>query len=775
MASVAVAPGADAARGEDNPNAHRGLGGRGPRRRCRGVPAVSSASTRVEQSRDLSIGDAGQLLKGGLSKRVVAKTDVGAPPQQVWRVLTNYRALPRVVPDLVASEVLPGGRKGRTLLRQKARNGGDFWGVEAEGVLEMEEVELASGALEIRFRMVEPRGAFAQYYGRWCVDSNGESGHTSVLRFDAVVSLRVDLPDALFDFAVRSWLPRNIEGLRDRAEKQEAVKVRPPNFAAGALEDDVVIKVEGPREARGRGVDVRVQDEAAGVAGCGEGEFGKQRMKSEEQKKLPLVGEGGKWKRGVRRRRVGRTAVQGMPVEYLGTNSVPLPPMVPSAASSSDDGEWGEEGEGFPTFEAVPRGPSRSEVHLRKLDTLSCLHRRVVAMIAVNAPRQELWQVVTDYNNLADILPNLAESEVMGYPKGAPAGYCRVRQVAVKSYPDMEMSVESVLDMVEKPMAEIQFRQREGMFDVLQGKWIISEGEKRGAEPVVLKYAMEVKMGIDAGRVKVVEPLLERFAVEDIQHNLEAIKNHVEGQMMGRQVAELREAGDDRRADALERQSRQPRPKMANMAGNFEVLAEELGRCYGERLGGYLPTRADLRRDNRTDIEKAITAHGGPAGVAERMGWQLQTKRRKPRGYWDDADNILQEIDDFIIENDLPKGVMPRKIDFVRAERHDLRRAVERWGGVSELANSLGLEVAPQVGGKGPEVGDNGFDADSAGPSSADSPEGSIGDLLGMEIASLPKAAANGSQKGKQNGTGSGNGRRQKMRMNVRELDLVDG
>lgn len=55
-------------------------------------------------------------------------------------------------------------------------------------------------------------------------------------------------------------------------------------------------------------------------------------------------------------------------------------------------------------------------------------------------------------------------------------------------------------------------------------------------------------------------------------------------------------------------------------------------------------------------MEKAITAHGGPSVVAERLGWKLQAKPRKPRGYWDSLPNVKQEVDDFIQDNDLQPG-----------------------------------------------------------------------------------------------------------------------
>ena len=43
-----------------------------------------------------------------------------------------------------------------------------------------------------------------------------------------------------------------------------------------------------------------------------------------------------------------------------------------------------------------------------------------------------------------------------------------------------------------------------------------------------------------------------------------------------------------------------------------------------------MPTRAQLRATARTDLEKAIAAHGGPAAVAKRLGWRLPYKASAP-------------------------------------------------------------------------------------------------------------------------------------------------
>src|SRR2546421_11646420 len=51
----------------------------------------------------------------------------------------------------------------------------------------------------------------------------------------------------------------------------------------------------------------------------------------------------------------------------------------------------------------------------------------------------------------------------------------------------------------------------------------------------------------------------------------------------------------------------------------------------------------------RGDLAKAIIKkHGGIEVVAERLGLQLSSYKRKKRGYWEDFDNVISELQNFI-------------------------------------------------------------------------------------------------------------------------------
>lgn len=62
-----------------------------------------------------------------------------------------------------------------------------------------------------------------------------------------------------------------------------------------------------------------------------------------------------------------------------------------------------------------------------------------------------------------------------------------------------------------------------------------------------------------------------------------------------------------------------------------------------------------LLRD-RTDLEKAIAAQGGPHVVAEALGWRQKSRVRRPNGYWDDLDNMRRGIDEFVEEAGMVAG-----------------------------------------------------------------------------------------------------------------------
>lgn len=57
-----------------------------------------------------------------------------------------------------------------------------------------------------------------------------------------------------------------------------------------------------------------------------------------------------------------------------------------------------------------------------------------------------------------------------------------------------------------------------------------------------------------------------------------------------------------------------------------------------------MPMRKQLRLRRRVDIEKAIPRMGGFRKIATIMNLSLAYKHRKPKGYWDNFENLQEEV-----------------------------------------------------------------------------------------------------------------------------------
>ncbi|KAA8531112.1 hypothetical protein F0562_005821 [Nyssa sinensis] len=103
--------------------------------------------------------------------------------------------------------------------------------------------------------------------------------------------------------------------------------------------------------------------------------------------------------------------------------------------------------------------------------------------------------------------------------------------------------------------------------------------------------------------------------------------------------------------------------------------------------------RKQLRKHGRVDIEKAITRMGGFRRIASLMNLSLAYKHRKPKGYWDNLENLQEEISRFQRSWGMDPSFMPSRKSFERAGRYDIARALEKWGGLHEVSRLLSLKV----------------------------------------------------------------------------------
>ena len=352
------------------------------------------------------------------------------------------------------------------------------------------------------------------------------------------------------------------------------------------------------------------------------------------------------------------------PYQYLGVSEVPLPGS-PAPPAPGDGGQ---------TAEASGVGGVR--IHLRKLDNDEYVHSRVIASVDIRADKMKVWKTLTDYDGLSAILPNLIHSKAIR-TKSLP-GRLKLRQIVVKEFMYLRFRAEAVLDVLEKPYNEIQFQLSNGTFDKFQGKFVLQscrdgddDREVEGATTLVYAVEIRIPRGIQTFAI---DPLVEKFAFEDVANNVAVLKEHVES------VAEDEDAGLD-----------YDRPTTAVLCNDFEVLKAELRRTFGEG-NATMPKKEDFRAAGRFDLEKACYAHGGFRVVAQKVGWRL-AYRRKPKHYWDDFQNLRSEVLEFIQDHNLPPKEFPSRRTFIEYDRMDIVRAYTKWGGSAEVAELLDLRI----------------------------------------------------------------------------------
>ncbi|CAA0823275.1 Unknown protein [Striga hermonthica] len=387
--------------------------------------------------------------------------------------------------------------------------------------------------------------------------------------------------------------------------------------------------------------------------------------------------------------------VEGSTSQGIKDTFVPLPPSTGDLNS-----HWGILGKSCP----LDRPCMVDEVHLRRFDGLlenGGVHRCVVACITVKAPVREVWSILTAYESLPEIVPNLAISKVLSRENNK----VRILQEGCKGLLYMVLHARVVLDLCELRAREISFEQVEGDFDAFRGKWIL---EKLGTHHTLLKYSVESKMLKNSF---LSEAIMEEVIYEDLPSNLCAIRDYIEKKEMENHEDTANNSHAERmmavpsnrssynysmeaeNSNCITSLSRQ-KPKVPGLQRDIEVLKSELLNFiseYGQE--GFMPMRKQLRKHGRVDIEKAITRMGGFRKIASMMNLSLAYKCRKPKGYWDNLENLQEEINRFQRNWGMDPSFMPSRKSFERAGRYDIARALEKWGGLHEVSRLLSLKL----------------------------------------------------------------------------------
>ncbi|XP_042401820.1 uncharacterized protein LOC121991827 [Zingiber officinale] len=574
-------------------------------------------------------------------RRVRAWILVNADVESVWSVLTDYERLADFIPNLIYSERIPCPHKGRIWLEQRGLQRALYWNIEARVVLDLQEFPNSANGSELHFSMVD--GDFDKFEGKWNVKA-GPRSSMATLSYEVTVVPRFNFPTIFLERIIRSDLPVNLRAIAWRAER----------------------------------IFEEIQKEIMSINGMG------------TTLRALYLSSLGRFGSTSSTETLSNTLKED-PVEPLG--------FVLSSPSTERSAKWGVYGNAC----RLDRRCMVDEIHLRRIDGLlenGGTHRCVMASVTIKAPVREVWNVLTAYETLPEIVPNLAISKILYREKNK----VRILQEGCKGLLYMVFHARVVLDLCEDFEHRIKFEQVEGDFDSFQGNWIL---EQLGDQHTLLKYIVESRMHKDSF---LSEAILEEVIYEDLPSNLCSIRDFIENKVSvnsdqenhsndhispdGSSLNDTKDELDQPALDGNSLHSLRQRPKVPGLQRDIEVLKTELTSFiskYGQ--DGFMPMRKQLRLHGRVDIEKAITRMGGFRRIANLMNLSLAYKHRKPRGYWDNLENLQEEISQFQKNWGMDPAYMPTRKSLERAGRYDIARALEKWGGLQEVSRLLSLEL----------------------------------------------------------------------------------
>ncbi len=153
-----------------------------------------------------------------------------------------------------------------------------------------------------------------------------------------------------------------------------------------------------------------------------------------------------------------------------------------------------------------------------QIEKIAERQRQISASIQIPQPVEKTWRVLTDYEALADFIPNLAKSRLLNHPDGG----IRLEQIGSQRLLNFNFCARVVLDLEEYFLKEINFRMIEGDFKGFSGSWCLKPyafGDLMGTD---LCYTIQVWPKLTMP-LKIIEPRL----TNDMQTNLLAIHQRV--------------------------------------------------------------------------------------------------------------------------------------------------------------------------------------------------------------------------------------------------------
>lgn len=154
-----------------------------------------------------------------------------------------------------------------------------------------------------------------------------------------------------------------------------------------------------------------------------------------------------------------------------------------------------------------------------QIEKIAQRQRHITATIQIPHPTEQVWKVLTNYEALADFIPNLAKSRLMAHPTGG----IRLEQIGSGRFLRLNFCARVVLDLVEYFPKEINFRMVEGDFQEYSGSWCLEPYSLAESTGTNLSYKLKVW-------AKLTMPIniIEQRLSNDLPLNLLAIRQRVE-------------------------------------------------------------------------------------------------------------------------------------------------------------------------------------------------------------------------------------------------------
>ena len=142
-----------------------------------------------------------------------------------------------------------------------------------------------------------------------------------------------------------------------------------------------------------------------------------------------------------------------------------------------------------PDDSVIRLSPSVCQQVSIRTEKLSPRQRQIVADVAIPCALDQVWNVLTDYEGLADFVPNLTSSRLLSRPDGG----IRLEQIGAQCFLNFKFCARVILDMTEVFPREIGFSMVEGDFKNFLGRWALQPALLGEQTATVLSYELIVQ------------------------------------------------------------------------------------------------------------------------------------------------------------------------------------------------------------------------------------------------------------------------------------------